>query len=239
MATKKHQDAKSASQQTPESTVRTLDQGFLLAKVDTSSSVRSTFTLTAEASKILDALSEQGNITPREVFDKAYSQGWFKELAEQIQQSKVIDKRTVRRTLVLSAKSLEHMDKSCKDKDKGINIKRDDLACMVIRSMLDTYNVQISKTYDLWNVVYNRVESAVTMIDDRPAIKYIEEAEQIPSHLRKSLADWLSNTIENLILSYIPNELESDWSHDLPEELLDIRSIAQNLKPITLEEESK
>jgi hypothetical protein len=235
MATKKHQDAKSATLQTPESKVRSLDQGFLLSKVDTSASVRSTFTLTAEASKILDALSEQANITPREVFDKAYSQGWFKELAEQIQKSKITDERTVRRTLVLSAKSLEQMDNICKDND----IKRDDLACMVIRLMFDSYNAQISKTCDIWNQIYGSVEDAVSLVDISPAIKYVEEKEQIPPNIRKSLANWLSNAIENLISAYIPNEFESVYSNDLPEELYDIRSIAQNLKPITLEDETK
>ena len=221
---------KTKNAQQPKDAVPQIDTSFLLSKVNQSASVRSTFTLTPEAAKTLDALSEQASITQREVFDQAFSYGWFDLFAKKLKESPPQEDRSERRTLVLSAKALEQLQKSSKE----YGIKRDDLAGIIAMRMLKFYSESVKTSKEAWLQIFSAMQEAISAaIDYEKAFESIK-ASSIPDAYRKSVEECVGK-----MLNYLADEcanLESDihflLKFNIGEELTDLRDIADNLVPI-------
>ncbi len=210
----------------PKEAVPQIDTSFLLSKVDQSASVRSTFTLTPESSAILDKLSDKANITQREVFDVVVSLNLMNDLAEGIKRNPPTAPRSVRRTLVLSSKALEQLEKIAKETE----IKRDDLACGAISMYLAAHNLSIELHQKRWKrlqeIVYAAVSDSINWDGPKAAVKSAEDVSEADRELAVRIA---TNCL------YVAADFAGEprnWSNE--DEFKQLRTIAEGLEPIEI-----
>jgi len=214
---------------TKKSTAALLDRSFLITKIDNSPSVRSTFTLTPRAAKILDALSEQVNISPREVFDLALK-GDFPAKASEVMKGAEKEKRSVKKTLVLSGRALERMEKIVKETGK----KRDEIACEVINAVFDSYNAQIIEA----RMLTDEIRNALFKMDAKPVGEYLRKSGKIPEKYKDDM--FIEKVLEAArhYMESLGDNLDI-YEFYFPEEIQEMFTIAWSLDPIKLKEDEK
>jgi len=154
-----------------------LDPYFLRSKASSTEIVKSSFTLTPRAAKMLDALSVQANVSAREIFDQVrnewFDQGsWLEQIAVRFKASDRIDDRSIRKTLALSRRGLDELEKKAKESQ----LKRDDLACAVIEQTLISFNEQVAEAKRIWEIIETFHSSMIDAIRDAGRIRVTEIA---------------------------------------------------------------
>lgn len=168
-----------------------LDPDFIRRKVSSPKVIKTSFTLTPHAARVLEAIWEQAGITAREIFDQALEKPWYLNsdwlsgLSEKIRNREISEKRSIRKTLALSERSCLELEKV----SKSNKIRRDDLACAVIEQFLTSYNERINEAKNKWEGVMTFIESIAQLLDVIEACAY-KDRETNTIHLATEIVSW-------------------------------------------------
>jgi len=211
-----------------------IDTSFLLSKVDIVPSARSTFTLTTKAAAILDKLSEEANVTQREVFDLFVTLDVLNLWALQLKEYPIqTEERNVRKTLVISRNALFQLDKIAKE----IGIKRDDLACRAITTYLSLHNSAIESHQKRWERIQKLVSEAVSASINYDAPENFLSSEPDLSENDKAISLFVARECLNRAGNWAyETDRWEEVTSEFAEELRQLRTIAEGLKPIEIAE---